>query len=47
LNPEPATEIPRLKVMPVEKEISPNLALHFHPIFTNPSPIRSMETLSV
>jgi len=47
LNPEASTEIPRLMVLPVEMEITPNIALNFHPIFTNPSPIRSMETLSV
>jgi len=47
LDSEPATELPRRKILSVEIEITPNLALHFHPIFTNPSPIRSMETLSV
>jgi hypothetical protein len=47
LNPDATTEIPRLMVLPVEMEITPNLALNFHPIFTSPGPIRLMETLSV
>jgi len=47
LGSEPSSEIPRLKVLSVEMEITPNLDLNSHPIFTKPSPIRSMETLSV